>query len=133
MERDPRIWGKDSNEFNPDRFLPEHNPYADDLPDMSSLFGEGTWHIILCVEFISSLLYDGICPGRHIAEKMMLLLVTSILSAYRILPFEEQDITSLIEFKDSLVRCDRALQNGTIPKIIFRRPMEFRCRFVSRH
>jgi len=42
MMRDPRIWGEDAECFKPERFLPEYNPNARNLPDMSSLpFGFG--------------------------------------------------------------------------------------------
>ncbi|KAG9021923.1 hypothetical protein FS842_006386 [Serendipita sp. 407] len=42
MLRESRIWGEDSEEFNPNRFLPEFNPKAESLPDISTtLFGFG--------------------------------------------------------------------------------------------
>jgi hypothetical protein len=42
MMRDPRIWGEDAEFFKPERFLPEYNPKAGNLPDMGSLpFGFG--------------------------------------------------------------------------------------------
>ncbi|PVF95236.1 cytochrome P450 [Serendipita vermifera] len=40
--RDPRIWGDDADVFKPERFLPECNPKATELPDVESLpFGFG--------------------------------------------------------------------------------------------
>lgn len=42
--RDPRYWGDYGrlNQFLPERFLPEFNPQADQLPDVLSLaFGFG--------------------------------------------------------------------------------------------
>jgi cytochrome P450 len=42
MLRDPRIWGDDADTFKPERFLAEHNPRLNELPDMESLpFGFG--------------------------------------------------------------------------------------------
>jgi hypothetical protein len=42
MLRDPKIFGEDADVYNPDRFLPECNPGANELPDMSSIpFGFG--------------------------------------------------------------------------------------------
>jgi hypothetical protein len=49
-------------------------------------------------------LNDRICPGMYIAERMVLMFAASILSAYRILPVDEEVILSPIEFRDSLVR-----------------------------
>ena len=40
--RDPRLWGKDSQDFNPNRFLASQNPSVDQLPDIWSIpFGFG--------------------------------------------------------------------------------------------
>ncbi|PVF96179.1 cytochrome P450 [Serendipita vermifera] len=51
--RDPQIFGEDADAYNPNCFLPEFNPRAADLPDMSSVpFGFG----------------KRICPGRHLVS-----------------------------------------------------------------
>jgi hypothetical protein len=49
-------------------------------------------------------LNDRICPGRYLAERIVLMFAASILSAYRILPADEEVILSPTEFRDSLVR-----------------------------
>lgn len=50
MLKDTRIWGEDSAVFNPERFLPEHNPRSHELPDMMSIpFGFGkryAWRLV---------------------------------------------------------------------------------------
>lgn len=39
---DPRLWGEDAAQFNPERFLPEFNPRAKELLDVNSVvFGFG--------------------------------------------------------------------------------------------
>ncbi|KAG8815026.1 hypothetical protein FRC19_001322, partial [Serendipita sp. 401] len=40
--RDPRRWGEDAHVFKPERFLPEYNPRASELPNVESIvFGFG--------------------------------------------------------------------------------------------
>jgi cytochrome P450 len=40
--RDPKLFGEDADAYNPGRFLPEFNPRANELPDVSSIpFGFG--------------------------------------------------------------------------------------------
>ncbi|CCA71475.1 hypothetical protein PIIN_05414 [Serendipita indica DSM 11827] len=87
MLRDPRIWGVDSEQFNPQRFLREYNPNIDKLPDMSSLpFGFGR----------------RICPGRHLAERVGLQMVAAILATYKLEPVKE--IPAEVDWLDSTVR-----------------------------
>lgn len=87
--RDPRLWGEDSQEFNPDRFSPDRNPLADGLPDVWSVpFGFG----------------QRICPGRHLAQRTILLYAAVILSAYEVLPYEGEHLSPNEPFEDSNIR-----------------------------
>ncbi|CCA71481.1 hypothetical protein PIIN_05418 [Serendipita indica DSM 11827] len=87
--RDPRIWGKDSEDFNPNRFLPEHNPSVDELPDVWSIpFGFGR----------------RICPGRHLAQRTLLFYAAAMLSSYEVLPYEEEHLMPNWPFEDAVIR-----------------------------
>ncbi|CAG7852701.1 O-methylsterigmatocystin oxidoreductase Short=OMST oxidoreductase; AltName: Full=Aflatoxin B synthase; AltName: Full=Aflatoxin biosynthesis protein Q; AltName: Full=Cytochrome P450 64 [Serendipita indica DSM 11827] len=86
--RDPRLWGEDSLDFNPNRFLAAHNPSVNELPDIWSIpFGFGR----------------RICPGRHLAQRSGLFYAAAILSAYEILPYEGETLTPDGPFEDSAV------------------------------
>ncbi|CAG7852697.1 O-methylsterigmatocystin oxidoreductase Short=OMST oxidoreductase; AltName: Full=Aflatoxin B synthase; AltName: Full=Aflatoxin biosynthesis protein Q; AltName: Full=Cytochrome P450 64 [Serendipita indica DSM 11827] len=87
--RDPRLWGKDSLDFNPNRFLASHNPSVDKLPDIWSVpFGFGR----------------RICPGRYLAQRTALLYSAAILSMYEVLPFEGDILSPEGPFEDSVIR-----------------------------
>ncbi|KAG8754880.1 hypothetical protein FRC14_004554 [Serendipita sp. 396] len=89
MLRDPRVWGEDSEEFNPGRFLPELNPQAGGLPDISNIpFGFGR----------------RICPGRFLAERIARQLATAVLSTYTLVPVEGEPVTLSMPFEDSAIR-----------------------------
>ncbi|KAG8851585.1 hypothetical protein FRB91_007652 [Serendipita sp. 411] len=89
MLRDPRVWGEDSEEFNPGRFLPEINPQAESLPDISNIpFGFGR----------------RICPGRFLAERIGRQLATAVLSMYKLVPVEGEAVTPSMPFEDSTIR-----------------------------
>ncbi|PVF96174.1 cytochrome P450 [Serendipita vermifera] len=86
--RDPKIWGDDADTYNPDRFLPECNPRAAELPDISMIpFGFG----------------KRICPGRYLAERTALLFTASILSAYDILPADGRKNVAPLEFTEGMI------------------------------
>ncbi|KIM31146.1 hypothetical protein M408DRAFT_327438 [Serendipita vermifera MAFF 305830] len=83
MLRDPRLWGEDSTDFKPERFLPEFNPRANELKDVeSSVFGFGR----------------RICPGRYLAERNGIVYAAAILSAYDIVPPSGGPIPTSVEF-----------------------------------
>lgn len=87
--RDPRLWGEDSQDFNPRRFLREYNPSVDELPDIWSIpFGFGR----------------RICPGRHLARRAALLYAAAILYSYEVLPYKGEVLTPNEPFEDSVVR-----------------------------
>ncbi|KAG8835163.1 hypothetical protein FRC17_005021 [Serendipita sp. 399] len=89
MLRDSRVWGEDSEQFNPNRFLPEFNLRAESLPDINNIpFGFGR----------------RICPGRFLAERIGHQLVTAILSAYTLVPVEGEAMTFSMTFEDSTIR-----------------------------
>ncbi|KAG8840873.1 hypothetical protein FRC20_005372 [Serendipita sp. 405] len=89
MLRESRIWGEDSEEFNPNRFLPEFNPKAESLPDISTtLFGFGR----------------RLCPGRFLAERVAHQLAASVLSVYSLTPVEGEPVTPTMPFEDSTIR-----------------------------
>lgn len=99
--RDPRLWGKDSLEFNPNRFLAAHNPSLNQLPDVWSIpFGFGR----------------RICPGRHLAQRLVLLYAAAILSMFEVLPYQDDHLSPDGPFEDSVIR----------------RLSNFRCRFNPR-
>ncbi|CCA71466.1 hypothetical protein PIIN_05404 [Serendipita indica DSM 11827] len=87
--RDKRIWGPDSLEFNPNRFLSKFNPTFDDLPDIWSVpFGFGR----------------RICPGRYIAQRIVLQYASAILATYEVLPCEGEQLTPNEPFDDAAIR-----------------------------
>lgn len=87
--RDKRIWGADSQTFNPARFLPEFNPQADQFPDMWDIpFGFGR----------------RICPGRYLAERVALQFAASVLSTYQVLPVKGKPLNDTMKFEDSVIR-----------------------------
>ncbi|PVF96180.1 cytochrome P450 [Serendipita vermifera] len=102
MLRDPQMFGDDADSYNPDRFLPECNPRASEIPDISSIpFGFG----------------KRICPGRHLAERMALMISAAILSTYEIESTNGKINPHDLEFPDSAAR----------------RPSNIRCKFIVRH
>ncbi|KAG8770646.1 hypothetical protein FRB91_004275 [Serendipita sp. 411] len=89
MLRDSRVWGEDSEDFNPNRFLSEFNPKAESLPDVSvTPFGFGR----------------RICPGRFLAEKVGCQLAASVLSVYSLTPAEGEPVTPTMIFEDTTIR-----------------------------
>ncbi|KAG9020177.1 hypothetical protein FS842_007538, partial [Serendipita sp. 407] len=87
--RDSRVWGQDCNEFNPNRFLPEFNPEAGSLPDVSNThFGFGRRQ----------------CPGRFLAERVARQFAASVLSMYTLVPVEGEPVTPTMPFEDSVIR-----------------------------
>ncbi|PVF96176.1 cytochrome P450 [Serendipita vermifera] len=95
--RDPKIWGNDADSYNPERFLPEINPRATDLPDMSMVpFGFG----------------KRICPGRHVAERVALVFAASVLSAFTLVPVGGTGG----EFRDAVTRRPIDFQCAFIPR-----------------
>ncbi|KAG8778859.1 hypothetical protein FRC16_003704 [Serendipita sp. 398] len=88
MLRESHIWGEDSEEFNPNRFLPEFNPKAESLPEISTtLFGFGR----------------RLCPGRFLAERVAHQLAASVLSVYSLTPVEGEPVTPTMPFEDSTI------------------------------
>lgn len=84
--RDPRLWGNDGHQFNPNRFLTEKSP---SFPDIWSIpFGFGR----------------RICPGRFLAERVALQLSAAILSAYKVLPPSGEKFPVGAIFQDSVIR-----------------------------
>ncbi|KAG8754878.1 hypothetical protein FRC14_004552, partial [Serendipita sp. 396] len=102
--RDSRVWGQDCNEFNPNRFLPEFNPEAGSLPDVSNThFGFGRRQ----------------CPGRFLAERVARQFAASVLSMYTLVPVEGEPVTPTMPFEDSVIR--RPIDFKYSPTIVFRK------------
>ncbi|GJJ06142.1 hypothetical protein Clacol_000331 [Clathrus columnatus] len=59
-------YGDDADEFNPDRFMNPQTKYPD------SAFGFGR----------------RICPGRHMADSILFILITNVLYAFNIVPYK---------------------------------------------
>ncbi|KAG8833045.1 hypothetical protein FRC17_000111 [Serendipita sp. 399] len=87
--RDPRKWGEDAHEFKPERFLPEYNPRAGEMPSVESIvFGFGR----------------RICPGRHFAHRNGMMFAAAMLSTYEILPPAGEAPPDKIEYTPTQVR-----------------------------
>ncbi|KAG8761722.1 hypothetical protein FRC14_000106 [Serendipita sp. 396] len=102
MLTDPKVYGDPEN-FRPERFLPEHNPEAETLPDPGSiLFGFGM----------------RVCPGMYLADRTGFHIAASTLSLFEVLPLEGQPAPKPDEVKYSTSA--------------FCLPLGFECRFVPR-
>ncbi|KAG8844142.1 hypothetical protein FRB91_002809 [Serendipita sp. 411] len=102
MLTDPKVYG-DPETFRPERFLPEHNPDAEALPDPGSiLFGFGM----------------RVCPGMYLADRTGFHIAASTLSLFEVLPLEGQPAPKPDEVKYSTSA--------------FCLPLGFECRFVPR-
>jgi cytochrome P450 len=69
---DPEIY-PDPEEFKPERFLNEDGSVRDD-PTLSLAFGVG----------------KRICPGRHLAEAMIFIVASSVLSVFNVAKAKDQ-------------------------------------------
>ncbi|KAG8771684.1 hypothetical protein FRC15_003263 [Serendipita sp. 397] len=99
--RDPRRWGEDAHEFKPERFLPEFNPDANELPNVESIvFGFGR----------------RICPGRHLAERNGMMFAAAVLSAYEVLPPVGEVPPEKIEYTPTQVRAPANLRCRFVPR-----------------
>ncbi|PVF93588.1 cytochrome P450 [Serendipita vermifera] len=99
MFNNPEIWG-DPEVFRPERFL---EPDASEgLNPLTDIFGYGM----------------RVCPGRYFADRVMFLLVTTIISLFKIVPLEGKEVprTEDVEYDDKAIR----------------QPIGFECRFVVR-
>ncbi|PVF96183.1 cytochrome P450 [Serendipita vermifera] len=100
IQRDPTLWGEDADVYNPNRFLADVNPQFKELPELfSTVFGFG----------------KRICPGRHLAERVVLTFSAAILSKYKIVPLEGD--TGIRDFRDGSVSW----------------PSNFQCKLIPRH
>ncbi|GJJ06153.1 hypothetical protein Clacol_000342 [Clathrus columnatus] len=91
------VYGDDAEEFNPDRFMNPQTKYPD------SAFGFGR----------------RICPGRHMADSILFILITNILYTFDIIPYKTStgiELPSLDAF---------------VPGIVSR-PLPFQCQFIPR-
>ena len=70
---DPEIY-PDPEEFRPERFLNEDGSFRDD-PTLSLAFGVG----------------KRICPGRHLAEAIIFLATSSVLSVFDVVKAKDQN------------------------------------------
>ncbi|CCA74613.1 related to O-methylsterigmatocystin oxidoreductase [Serendipita indica DSM 11827] len=115
MCRDPRVF-TNPDSYTPERWLPDVNPGASDLPDVYDIvFGFGRRF-----DFISSVVVseieDRICPGRFLADRIGFTFAAAVLKTYNILPLEGEGLPKEFEYKDAITR----------------RPEGVRCRFVPR-
>lgn len=99
MLTDPAVWG-DPEIFRPERFL---EPDASQRPNpLSVLFGWGL----------------RVCAGMHLADRLVLHIVTMIISLYKVEPLEGEKIPD----PESIEYTSRVILQ----------PVGFRCRFVPR-
>ena len=83
MLHDEKMFGPNPEEFRPERFL------VPGIADPSSIafgFGRRCGHIpyTQTVDSLNMLRYCSICPGRHLAEDSIFIVVASILKMYTI-------------------------------------------------
>ncbi|KAL4262834.1 cytochrome P450 family protein [Pleurotus pulmonarius] len=91
MLHDGRIYSK-PNEFSPDRFMPRHGEST--LRDPRDLvFGFGR----------------RVCPGRHLANSFLFLVVTRVVALLKIVPRDNQ---APIEWQNALVSAPHGFQCG---------------------
>lgn len=99
MLNDPKVWG-DPEVFRPERFL---EPGASQKPNpLTTLFGWGM----------------RICPGMYLADRVVLHLVATIISLYKVEPLEGSKRPD----PDSIEYTPKAIQQ----------PIGFECRFIPR-
>ncbi|PVF98200.1 cytochrome P450 [Serendipita vermifera] len=102
MLNDPAVWG-DPEVFRPERFLPEHNPKANDLPNPTQvIFGFGI----------------RLCPGMYLADRVGFHVAVMTMLLYEILPLEGK----------SAPKPEEAQYSSNF----IRFPVNFECRFVPR-
>jgi cytochrome P450 len=98
MTRDKRIWGDDSDIFNPDRFLSPPKPGTPAHPDPTSLaFGFGRRYAhghLPCTYSCSitpSISLRRVCVGRALALHVVMQFAAATVSAYEIVLCETDD------------------------------------------
>lgn len=103
MSLDETVY-KDPHIFRPERFLP---PNAEPLP-MEIFFGFGRRYVSPYLSSSCQMsIYCRVCPGRHLAEAGVWLVIASILASFEVRPVKGEngkETMPEIEFSTGLTR-----------------------------
>ena len=94
--REEGIWGPNTDQFMPERFLTADGKLNPAVPHPDLAFGFGR----------------RICPGRNIAYSSMMITCASLVQCFNIIKKEDdngQEITPKVEYTTGLLRCVRRL------------------------
>ncbi|CAG7852728.1 SubName: Full=Related to cytochrome P450 CYP2 subfamily-Aspergillus oryzae {ECO:0000313/EMBL:CCA74614.1} [Serendipita indica DSM 11827] len=100
MGRDPRVF-TNPDSYTPERWLPEHNPDASNLPDVYEfVFGFGR----------------RICPGQFLADRIGFVFAAAVLKMYDILPLEGEELPKEFLYQDAITRRPEGVRCRFVPR-----------------
>lgn len=100
--RSESVYGDDVETFNPGRFLKPSVSY----PDAAFGFGRRLVCFFLTTYILYYKVMHRICPGRHLADSILFIMITHILYTFDITPHEGptgQELPDVDDFVSGLV------------------------------